>query len=164
MSIEAVMQEARQHLSMMMAKEKRNGEFLLASVVQDSLIYQLQHHAHSPNLMNIAHRAARVAVESAAEHLHPHEFTIRESVRGVVHSMVNLGGDPAAIAVAVTTGGIAGLAEVAQTEDGFKEAVVEGVCDAASDLGLDPERVRQIARHVADNWVPWDETATATHS
>ena len=141
--------ETKQHLGIMMAKERKSGDFLLASVVQDSLLYNLHQHANSQHLMDIAHAAAQISIQSAIEHMTVNEFTIRESVRGVMHSMVSLGGNPTMMSVAVSTGAVEALSELENnvTND-YTQAVIAGICSAVEDMGIDSEKVRRTSGHV----------------
>lgn len=137
------------HLGVMISKEKQSGEYLLASVVQDSLLYNLHHHADSSELMKLAHDAAMVSVQSAAEYMYLSQFTVHESMRGVMLSMVSLGGDPVLTAVAVATGGLLGLQTVAP-ESGMQYAnsISTGICSAVDDMGIDRSNVQRVTQHL----------------
>lgn len=142
--------EWREHLSYMMSMERQSGEFLLASVVHDSLLYNLQHHADSDTLLEIAHLAAEVAVETAASEMGTNAFAITESIRGVMHTMATLGGTPEIVAVAITTGALDGIAEshpsVSHSE--YAKSIVNGLVMGAEDLGQDPDNIQRIAEHI----------------
>lgn len=144
------------HLAVMIAKEKLSGEFLLASVVQDSLLYNLHHHADSSELMRIAHDAAMVSIESAAEHMYLSQFTVHESMRGVMLSMVSLGGDPVLTAVAVATGGLAGLKLVAgDSVMSYTGSIASGICSAVDDMGISRTNVQRVTEHLTRQAALW---------
>ncbi len=148
--------ELRSHLVMMMSKEKLSGDFLLASVVQDSLIYNLHHHADSETLLELAHLAAQVAVEAAATQMSNNIFAVKESVRGTMHSMVTLGGEPVLVAMAIATGGLEGIRNSVPAEDAsqYAAALVSGVATAVQDLGLNDTHIVKAAEHIADHSGP----------
>lgn len=141
-------QDTKLHLGVMMAKERLSGEFLLASVVQDSLLYNLHQYADSLDLIDVAHHAAKVAVQTSVEEMGQNEFCLCEAIRGVMHSMVSLGGEPATMTVAVSTGGMAGVYAAAGDVSTSGRAIVIGICSAVEDMGIDAQRVRPVAEHV----------------
>lgn len=148
-------QDTKVHLGIMIAKEKQSGEFLLASVVQDSLLYNLHHHADSSELMKLAHHAAMVSIQSASEHMYLNSFTVHESMRGVMHSMVSLGGDPLLTAVAVATGGVLGLQVAApDVVSEYAGAVATGICSAADDMGIDKTNIQRVTEHLTRKSAP----------
>ncbi|MCF8563471.1 hypothetical protein LLE49_01775 [Alicyclobacillus tolerans] len=152
------LEQVADHLALMIGKEKQNGEFLLASVVQDSLTYNFHAYAESPFLVDIAHDAAKVAVETTATHMYLNEFAVRESIRGVMHSIVTLSGDPVSVSVAVTTGALNGLEQFEPQEAELlplRIAVVKGVCAAAEDMGLDAVKMKTVCDHIVQWKSAW---------
>ncbi len=103
------LQSTADHLHLMIAKEKNSGDFLLASVVQDCLIYNLHHVSADEHFEEMVHECARISMEVIFETMYLNEFTIAESVRGIMHGIVALGMDPLVGSIAVTTGTLTGL-------------------------------------------------------
>jgi hypothetical protein len=131
------MKHTRTHLRRAMNRERLSGEYFLAAVIQDSLLYNLAHHADSRALMDIAHDASGFAVQSAAEMMDSNQFAVSESVRGVMHSMVSLGGEPVQMAIAIYIGGWTGLDTVSQGNvDDSLNAIASGILSAEEDLGI----------------------------
>ncbi|MCL6443232.1 MAG: hypothetical protein K6T83_07225 [Alicyclobacillus sp.] len=132
------LQQAKAHLAYMMWQEKPSGEFLLASVVEDSLLYNFSQHAESEDLLIIAEAAAAMAVQTAAKVIRLHEFTVTETVRGVMHSMVRLGGDPHALTGVIVKGALHGIKTlgVEGGPDKYLPAVLNGIRHAKMDMGL----------------------------
>lgn len=141
--------QTKKHLLTMISKEKLFGDFFLAAVVQDSLTYNLHQYADSPILMEVAHKAAQVSIRSAVETIGLNAFVVSESIRGVMHTMASLGGNPIAISMAVTVGGWMGIEDVigTSTKD-YSEAIAVGIAAAANDLGLDPLSFQQVTSYV----------------
>lgn len=153
MEIEHNATEWRSHLSRMMSMEKQSGEFLLASVVQDSLLYNLNHHVKSDTLLEIAHLAAEMAIETAAAEMSMNTFAVTESIRGVMHTMVTLGGGPEVVTVAITTGALSGIQRIVPMEEvaEYSSAIVTGLIMAADDLGLTNHSIQRIAEHIIEH-------------
>jgi hypothetical protein len=149
MNLVADMKHTRTHLRGAMNREQLSGEFFLAAVIQDSLLHTLAHHADSHALMDIAHDASGLAVQSAAEMMHRNEFAVSESVRGVMHSMVSLGGEPVQMAIAIYLGGSTGLHHVSHwdVEDSVN-AIASGILSAAEDLGISIDGVRTVTDYL----------------
>lgn len=131
--------DTKHHLSFMMAQERASGDFYLAAVVQDSLTYSLYHHADSEDLAEIARTVSQVSIQSAAETMGDSEFVVSESVRGVMHSMVGLGGDPLEMAMSVAMGGMMGVERAYEGDlDSRFRAIIGGISTALADLGVRP--------------------------
>lgn len=126
----------KQHLAYMMWQEHLSGEFLLSSVVEDSLLYTLNHHESSPELSTVAKRIAKISVQTAAEVICLTESTVHELVRGVMNSMLRLGGNPVEITRAVAVGAWHGLRDVSKDGGGrrFLHAIRSGISRAAEDM------------------------------
>ncbi|MCL6599937.1 MAG: hypothetical protein K6T81_14565 [Alicyclobacillus macrosporangiidus] len=167
--LSAAMQEAEQHLVWMMAEEQLSGEYYLAAVVQDSLVFSLHEFAEAHDLLQVAHLAAEMAVRSALRMVGRHRFAVHEAVRGTYHALINLGGDATVMAVPVATGTLRALDGVPAAEGALwssarpgsqgaspltadlAAAVVSGLCAAADDLGIDDRRIRSIALHLVSH-------------
>ncbi|UOF90879.1 hypothetical protein LSG31_00915 [Fodinisporobacter ferrooxydans] len=132
------LQKTREHLAYMIWKEKSFGEFQLASVLEDSLLYNLHDHIDSPYLSRIAYETARISVSTAIEVMNLNEFIVCESVRGVIHSMDRLGGDPIDLAEIVAAGALHAveLASNDEISDAYRNAVLNGVRSATDDMGV----------------------------
>ena len=129
--------DTKQHLMLMMSQERSSGDYYLAAVVQDSLTFSLYHHAHSRDLAEIARTVSQVSIQSAAETMGDSEFVVSESVRGVMHSMVGLGGDALEMAMSVAMGGMMGVERVFEGDlDPRFRAIINGISAALSDLGV----------------------------
>lgn len=167
--LSAAMQEAEQHLAWMMAEEQLSGEYYLAAVVQDSLVFSLHEFAGAPDLPRVAHLAAEMAVRSALRVVGGHRFAVHEAVRGTYHAVINLGGDATVMAVPVATGAVRALDVVQAAEEApwpssrpgihgaspltadLAAAIVSGLCAAADDLGIDHRRIRAMAEHLVSH-------------
>jgi len=149
--ISEYVQRTKEHLELMIAKEKQSGDFLLASVVQDSLLYTLHHHAESRDLFRLAHDAAKISIQSAAAMMYFNEFTVCESLRGVMHSMVTLGGDPVSMAASIATGAVVAVQHAALGDAAkYKGAIVNGICSAADDLGIERTHIERASMQVVE--------------
>ncbi|WDL97489.1 hypothetical protein [Alicyclobacillus sp. ALC3] len=132
--------ELEAHLRHMIELEKRSGDFLLASVIQDSLVYNLHGYVNHQELNQISRFASEIAVKAAVEALHRDPSTILQTCRGVMHALANLGLDPVVAAISVTFGTLHYLADTADELD--VNAIVKGVSRAADELGVGTETVR----------------------
>lgn len=143
----------KQHLCRQLLKEKLHGEYFLAAIVQDSLLYNLHHHADSQRLAELAESAAEMAVESVIETLHANEFAVSESIRGVMHTMVALGGNPIDIAVVTAVGGTKSVKRAITPDKAsdYAQQIISGITSAAQDLGTtDKDRVYTVAKYVVN--------------
>lgn len=131
--------ELEVHLRRMIDMEKQSGDFLLASVIQDSLVYNLHHYANRQELSQISRFAAELAVKAAVESLHRDPSTIRQTVRGVMHALTNLAIDPVVAAISVTFGTLHYLGDTADQLD--VKAMINGVTQSAEELGVSEETV-----------------------
>lgn len=134
----------------MIAKEKLSGDFLLASVVQDSLLYTLHHHAESRDLFRLAHDTAKVSIQTAADTMYLNEFTVCEALRGVMHCMVTLGGDPVSMAASIATGAVVAVQHATPDAHRYKTAIVNGICSAADDLGIERVNIERASMQVVE--------------
>jgi len=147
-------QLTKKHLLKMITKEKSFGEFFLAAVVQDSLMYNLHQHADSQNLLEIAYKAAQVSVQSAIETMGLNDFVVSEAIRGVMHSMVSLGGNPVEMAMATAVGGWTGIESVIRTAAvDYAGAIATGITTAVADLGLEQNSFQRVTSYVVANTV-----------
>ncbi|MFB5188973.1 hypothetical protein [Alicyclobacillus fastidiosus] len=127
---------SKQHLAYMMWQEHLSSEFLLSSVVEDSLLYTLNGRDISKELSTVAKGIAKMSVQTAAEVICLTESTVHELVRGVMSSMLRLGGNPVEITRAVAAGAWYGLREVSK-EGGrrrFLHAIRSGISRATEDM------------------------------
>ncbi|MCL6517267.1 hypothetical protein [Alicyclobacillus sp.] len=146
--------EAEQHLMEMVNEERRAGEYYLAAVVQDSLVYSLHGWAGSIALPQVGQRAAELAVRCAHRGVGGHRFAVHEAVRGAYHALINLGGAPAEMASAVATGAMAAVSEAErEAAADLTDAIVSGLCAAAADLGLDPAWMHELAAQAVSRGV-----------
>jgi|GEM_PF-6284317 len=143
------------HLERVMERERnRHGEFLLASIVQDSLTYSLvSFMGTSPTdeeVMEVVHSAAKLAIQSAMLNVHLNEFVARESVRGTILAVVGLGGDVNASAVPAFLGAAEELLKLGRSAyNHYASSLVEGICDAAGDSGGSADKLRILLRHIS---------------
>ncbi|MDQ0189023.1 hypothetical protein JI721_01925 [Alicyclobacillus cycloheptanicus] len=138
--------ELEAHLRLMIEKEKRSGDFLLASVIQDCLVYNLHGHVGHAELDHMSRYASELAVKVALQSLHRDPATIRETTRGVMHALTNLGVNPMVAAISVTFGTVQCLGPSLTPLD--TAAVIRGVAQAADELGVGDEPCR-VSEHLA---------------
>lgn len=139
------LQHTKKHLRNSLRKEERNGDFYMAAVVQDSLIYSLHHYADSEYLPYIANQATQLTIEAAEGKLGLNEFTVTESIRGVLHAMTGIGAVPEAIADDVLEGACEVIAEISPGDSlSYSDAIANGMLGALSDLGLDADAYRNM--------------------
>ncbi|UOF90570.1 hypothetical protein LSG31_22385 [Fodinisporobacter ferrooxydans] len=132
----------KQYLHEAIAEDNTSGaEYFLASIVQDAVIHECFETEDDENLKKMAHRAARLAINSVHESMGINSFIVCETVRGVIHGLVALGGDP----TIMTREAIRGFCmEAQQTGLPFHDVtrgIHVGIRMTARDLGIDEEQL-----------------------
>jgi hypothetical protein len=141
--------DIKEQMKATIIKEKDSGEFFLASVIQDSLLSSLQFASTGKELMQTAHHAAEVTVQATAETLDFNEFVVSESMRGVMHTVVTLGGDPVQMSVAVSVGAVQGVRTVTgNVSEKYLQAITLGISSAAEDLGFDLDSILSVTEYI----------------
>lgn len=136
----------KQYLHAAIAEDNTSGaEYFLASIVQDAVIHECFETEDKENLKKMGHRAARLALNSVNESMGINSFIVCETVRGVIHGLVALGGEP----ITMTREAIHGFC-LESRKNGLPvyeiaRGIAIGIKMTARDLGVDENEMLLIA-------------------
>src|ERR1700730_18483713 len=139
----------KKYLQEAISEDNTSGaEYFLASIVQDAVIQECTNSAEHEQLRKLAQRATLLALHGVHDSMGLNSFIICETVRGVIHGLVALGGDPLEMAEIVITSLCVGSIRADYPTSEVTRGMKVGIKMAARDLGLSSDEFISIANRI----------------